>query len=103
MQRGDQVSITGARKFSGRILSVDGQVMIVAIEAKRSVTLRRFPESTTPEQWRIGGLPVEVKSAVDHEQLTARLQGLVERARWTARSEAAKQARRTRQRIGGKK
>lgn len=60
---GEQISITGAVNVSGRILVVDQNIMIVAIEPKRSVTLRRFPASGTPEQWRMGGLPVKVKPA----------------------------------------
>jgi hypothetical protein len=81
MTKGDQVTITGARQFSGRVLSVDAQMMIVGLEGKRSVTIRRFPESTTPEQWRIGGLPVTVRPAVDHTDLNARLARLLELAR----------------------
>lgn len=79
MQRGDQVKVTGAREFGGEILSVNPTMMIVGLEGKRSVTLRRFPESTTPEQWRIGGLPVEVRQAVDHADLGTRLARLLER------------------------
>lgn len=79
MQIGDQVKVTGAREFAGQILSLNPTMMIVGLEGKRSVTLRRFPESTTPEQWRIGGLPVEVKAAVNHAELNARLARLLER------------------------
>lgn len=81
MQRGDQVKVTGAREFAGQILSINPTMLIVGMEGKRSITLRRFPESTTPEQWRIGGLPVEVREAVNHADLDARLARLVERAR----------------------
>lgn len=79
MQAGDQVKVTGAREFAGKILSIGPAMLIVGLEGKRSVTLRRFPESTTPEQWRIGGLPVTVQPAVDHEDLNRRLARLLER------------------------
>ena len=79
MQAGDQVKVTGAREFAGKILSINPAMLIVGLEGKRSVTLRRFPESTTPEQWRIGGLPVTVRPAVDHEDLNRRLARLLER------------------------
>jgi hypothetical protein len=60
---GKIVNITGARQFTGRILALTDIAMIVAVAADRSVTLRRDPASTKPDQWRYGGLPVGVSPA----------------------------------------
>jgi hypothetical protein len=61
MRKGDRVVITGAIEAEGLVLAATDIVAIVAIAKDRSVTLRRFAGSTTPEQWRAGGLPVEVR------------------------------------------
>jgi hypothetical protein len=61
MTTGVLVRITGARNFTGRVLIATDIAMIVAVGEDRTVTLRRDPASTKPDQWRFGGLPVGVR------------------------------------------
>lgn len=78
---GDRVRVTGARRFTGTILGTNDRVMAIALDAQdHTIHLKRDPASTTPEQWRYAGLPVQVALLVLRpEDFGRRLTDLYER------------------------
>jgi hypothetical protein len=61
MKTGSLVRVTGAEEFTGRVLIATEDAMIVTCGQDLSVTLRRNPSSTSPDQWRYGCLPMKVE------------------------------------------
>jgi hypothetical protein len=75
MTTGTLVTVTGTLAtgeplaLSGRILGQNAVAMIISVAADRSITLRRDAASMTPDQWRYGKLPVEVRPGDFAEKL----------------------------------
>lgn len=78
---GTLVRVSGARSFTGTFRGGSDLLMIVTLDAHNSVMLRRDLASTTPEQWRLQGLPVAVEAAGTNPDFTARLARVLELAR----------------------
>ena len=60
--KGTRIAITGGATLAGTVIGAIDLLLIVEHAPGCEVYLRRDPASTRPEQWRIGGLPVEVRA-----------------------------------------
>lgn len=81
MKAGTKVEITGARRFTGTVVGANDLLMIVA-DGEGRVYIRRDPGSREPDQWRISGMPVEVRAlATAPTDFGQRLAALEERTR----------------------
>jgi hypothetical protein len=77
MRRGDQVVILGARDpRPGTVLGSNDILLIVEHAPGEVSHLRRDPASTKPLQWRLGGMPVEVRAQAAHRDFARRLAAL---------------------------